>query len=89
MNMERTRIPARDLKTGDLIQQPYLLSPEQAREQGTAEASRTVVVGRTSPSSLAYFDAVHPVVRVTGLDVDGNRPVAWLAVPDQIVTVIR
>ena len=83
--VQSKQIPVARLEPGDIIRQVY-----STMEDGlTVTASRYVVIGSVEQAALPYKGHVHAVTRVMGLDVKQARAVAWIAVPDQPLMVIR
>jgi len=85
MMMQSTRIAVGELVPGDIVRQTF----QTVTDGKVQESSRTVVIGQAVPAALAYNGHVHAVTRVTGLDPEKAKAVAWVAVPDQHVTVVR
>lgn len=75
MIMHSEQLAVADLKAGDIIKRH----------------GRTVVVTSAETETVTYGAQAHTVTLVKGIEVDAGtqRPVQWLAVPDQLLAVIR
>jgi hypothetical protein len=73
MIMNSQQVAVSELKGGDIL-----------KRQG-----RVVVISAADTETVTYGGSAHTVTLVKGLDALTQKPVQWLAVPDQPVMVIR
>lgn len=73
MNIAIAPVTVAELNAGDVL-----------RRNG-----RVVVVQGADTETVTYGGQAHTVTLVYGIDAISQKPVQWLAVPDQTVTVVR